>query len=134
MPSLMSLTGEWAGFRLEWIEEQILAEIGPEPVPPPLVMEKISLPLIESDWQRVLALLPEARHISGNPYRPYPVPAHWPSTVVQLAEALRNGEVCLFGLHDALIEAGHPQLAEHFRQEKQHPTGCWVLTMILGNK
>jgi hypothetical protein len=42
--------------------------------------------------------------ILGNPFRPYPAPDHWPSIVVQLAEALYNGENCTFALHDALLE------------------------------
>jgi hypothetical protein len=139
MPSLLSLTGEWAGFSLEWVEERILADLG-DPLCPPLTFShelKNSLPfleLIEPDWQKVLPLLPEARHISGNPYRPYRAPAHWPRTVVQLAEALHNGQDCGFALHDALLEAGHTELAEHFRQEQSHPKGCWIVDMILGNK
>jgi hypothetical protein len=74
------------------------------------------------------------RHIFGNPFRPYPAPGHWPKTVVQLAEALYNGQDCGFALHDALLEAGHPNLAEHFRQEKEHPKGCWVVDLLLGKK
>jgi hypothetical protein len=73
------------------------------------------------------------RHIFGNPFRPYPAPPSWPSTVVQLAESLYAGQGCAFALHDALLEAGHAELAEHFR-EKDHPKGCWVLDLILGKK
>lgn len=72
------------------------------------------------------------RHIYGNPFRPYPVPESWPATVTQLANALYNGENCGFALHDALLEAGHPELAEHFRQEQNHPKGCWVIDVVLG--
>jgi hypothetical protein len=71
------------------------------------------------------------RHIFGNPFRPYPAPGHWPSTVIQLAESLYNGQDCSFALHDALLEAGHAELAEHFN-ENNHPKGCWVMDMILG--
>jgi len=71
------------------------------------------------------------RHIIGNPFRPYPAPPSWPSPVVKLADSLYAGEDCSFALHDALLEAGHPELAEHFR-EKEHPKGCWVVDMILG--
>jgi hypothetical protein len=74
------------------------------------------------------------RHLLGNPFRPYPAPASWPSTVVQLAESLYTGQDCCFALHDALLEAGHAELAEHFRQEKWHPKGCWALDVILGKK
>jgi hypothetical protein len=35
-------------------------------------------------------------------------------------------------LHDALLEAGHPELAEHFQQEQWHPKGCFALDLILG--
>jgi hypothetical protein len=34
-------------------------------------------------------------------------------------------------LHDALLEAGHAELAEAFR-EPMHPKGCWALDLILG--
>jgi hypothetical protein len=72
------------------------------------------------------------RHIFGNPFRPYTAPPSWPSTVVQLAESLYGGQDCAFALHDALLEAGHAELAEHFREEKSHPKGCWVVDLILG--
>lgn len=74
------------------------------------------------------------RHILGNPFRPYPAPPSWSRTVVQLAEAIYNGADAGFALHDALLEAGHPELAEHFHEEKWHPKGCWVVDMILGKK
>jgi hypothetical protein len=69
------------------------------------------------------------RHILGNPFRPYPVPGYWPSAVMQLAQALNAGEDCAFAMHDALIEAAHPELAEHF-QEREHPKGCWAIDLI----
>lgn len=72
------------------------------------------------------------RHIFGNPFRPYPPTTNWPATVVQLADALYNGQDCGFALHDALLEAGHPGLADHFRQEQSHPKGCWVVDVVLG--
>lgn len=74
------------------------------------------------------------RHIIGNPFRPYPAPDHWPSTVIQLAEALYNGQDCCFALHDALLDVGHAELGEHFHQEQLHPKGCWGVDMILGKK
>jgi hypothetical protein len=74
------------------------------------------------------------RHIFDNPFRPYQSPPSWPSTVVQLAESLYAGQDCAFALHDALLEAGHAELAEHFREEKSHPKGCWVVDVILGKK
>jgi len=64
------------------------------------------------------------RCIFGNPFRPTPVSDHWPPTVVQLAQAQYNGQDCSFALHDALLEAGHADLAEHFSKEQWHPKGC----------
>jgi hypothetical protein len=72
------------------------------------------------------------RHIMGNPFKPYPAPASSPSSVVQLAESLYAGTDCAFALHDALLDAGHAELAEHFRQEQWHPKGCWAIDVILG--
>jgi hypothetical protein len=74
------------------------------------------------------------RHIMGNPYKPYPAPASWPSAVVQLATSLYEGQQCRLPLSDALEEAGHPELAEHFRKEEWHPKGCWVLDLILNKQ
>jgi hypothetical protein len=74
------------------------------------------------------------RHLIGNPFKPYPAPAAWPSTIVQLAAAQYNGQDCLFALHDALLEAGHGELAEHFKDEALHPKGCWAVDMLLGRE
>ena len=80
-------------------------------------------------WQRFVPLV---HHILGNPFRRYPTPDHWPATVVGLASAVYEGQDCGFALHDALIESGHAELAEHFHQEQDHPRGCWALDAILG--
>ena len=69
------------------------------------------------------------RHLVGNPFRPYAFPANWSTPVIQLADAVYNGEPCSF----ALLEAGLPELADHFR-EAEHPKGCWVLDAILDKK
>jgi hypothetical protein len=82
-----------------------------------------------AERKKVAALL---LHIIGNPFRPYRAPRSWPSTVVQLAASLYAGQDCAFALHDALLEAGHAELAEHFREEKSHPKGCWVVDLVLG--
>jgi hypothetical protein len=74
------------------------------------------------------------RHIAGNPFRPYPAPARLPSTAIQLAQTVYQCGNCTFPLHDALLEAGHPELADHFRQEVWHPKGCWALDLILGKE
>lgn len=82
-------------------------------------------------WQREMIWQCDLlRHIMGNPFSPYPAPDHWPADVVRLAEAQYNGEDCSFALHDALLEAGHPDLAAHIRREKSHPRGCWVLDLL----
>jgi SMI1-KNR4 cell-wall len=62
-------------------------------------------------------------------YVPYPAPDTWPANVVQLAAALQNSQDCSFALHDALQEAGHPELADHFRQAT-HSKDCWALEVI----
>jgi hypothetical protein len=87
--------------------------------------------LVQREQKKQAALL---RHIFGNPFRPHPAPLSWPSTVVQLAESLYAGQDCAFALHDALLEAGHVELAEHFREEKSHPKGCWAMDVILGKE
>jgi hypothetical protein len=46
-------------------------------------------------------------------------------------EAL-TGADATFALHDALLEAGHPDLAAHFQAEQWHPKGCWVVDLLLG--
>src|SRR5262249_19079308 len=73
------------------------------------------------------------RHIVGNPFRPYRAPPCWPATVVKLAEALYAGGDCSFALRDSLLEAGHAELADHFK-EKDHPKGCWVVDLLLGKE
>lgn len=53
------------------------------------------------------------------------------SCVIQVATSLYAGDPCHFALHDALLDAGHAELAEHFR-EPYHPKGCWALDLLLG--
>jgi hypothetical protein len=53
-----------------------------------------------------------------------------PASVIRLAEAAYAGERCNFALHDALLEAGLPALAEHF-QTSRHYKGCWAVDLIL---
>jgi len=74
------------------------------------------------------------RHIIGSPFKPYPAPAIWPSTVVELAASLYEGHDCRLPLSDALEESGHGEVAEHFRVEEWHPKGCWVLDLILNKQ
>lgn len=73
------------------------------------------------------------RHIIGNPFQPSQPPPSWPATVISLAQSLDDQESVHFALHDALLDAGYPDLAEHFK-ESYHPKGCWALDVILGKK
>jgi hypothetical protein len=70
------------------------------------------------------------RHMFPNPFRLYSAD-RWPSSVIQLAQAIYNGAEAGFALHDALLEAGHPALAQHFQDEQCHPKGCRVLDLLL---
>jgi hypothetical protein len=75
---------------------------------------------------------PILRHIIGNPFKSYPTPAAWPSAVVELAQALYDGAGDRLVLADALEEAGHGELAAHFRSEEAHPKGCFAMDLVLG--
>ncbi|OAI48351.1 hypothetical protein AYO44_07190 [Planctomycetaceae bacterium SCGC AG-212-F19] len=74
------------------------------------------------------------QEVFGNPFRPYPAPSSWPGVVIDLAQALYDGHGDRLILADALEEAGHTELAEHFRAEEWHPKGCWVVDLVLGKK
>jgi hypothetical protein len=87
-------------------------------------------PAIPNNQEQAVLLL---CHVFGNPFHE-PTSGLWPLTVVQLAEAMYDGQHCTFALHDALAESGHPELADHFCQEQGHPKGCWALDLILHKK
>jgi hypothetical protein len=56
------------------------------------------------------------------------------SAVMHLARALSAGETgAEIPLIDALIEAGHPQLAEFFRAQTWHARSSWALDFILSS-
>jgi hypothetical protein len=74
------------------------------------------------------------RHFFGNPLRPYLVPPSWPALVVDLAQQFYKGADVRLILHDALLDAGHAELAEHFRTEEWHPNGCFALDAVLGRE
>jgi hypothetical protein len=74
---------------------------------------------------------PWLRHLIGNPFRPPVLPAYLSLAVVQLAGAVYRGHDCGFALHDALLENGQTEIADHFRREKWHPKGCWALDLLL---
>jgi hypothetical protein len=103
-------------------------------IPARLIAEEIEKAVVLSGGDRVRERQEQAelaRHILGNPFRKNRGVNLWPRSVIQLADALYAGEDCSFAMHDALLEAGHAELAEHF-QEKEHPKGCWALDLILG--
>lgn len=85
---------------------------------------------VNASENAVLAAL--LRHIVGNPFQPFV--ATWPDVVVRLAESLYDGADVAFALTDALLEAGYPELAKHFRAEPWHPKGCWLIDQITGRK
>lgn len=58
----------------------------------------------------------------------------WPIVVVQVAEAVYAGQEAAFALRDALLDAGHPDLADHFVGDETHPKGCWALDLIMGRE
>lgn len=60
-------------------------------------------------------------------------PTELPATVVEMAASLYQGDDCVFALHDALLDAGLMDFAEHFR-EPWHPKGCWALDLLLGRR
>jgi hypothetical protein len=67
----------------------------------------------------------------GNGWLPGESPV-LPTVVTRLAESLYAGDQsAAMPLCDALIEAGHGELAEHFRAGL-HPKGCWVVDLITG--
>jgi hypothetical protein len=78
-------------------------------------------------------LLTEVQEI-GYPFQAYPAPATWPSLIVDLAQQLYDGANVRLILHDALLDAGHAELAEHFQREESHPRGCWALDLLLAKQ
>ena len=111
---------------LEWVAEAMTWEL----------LQKQSQAALDDElhasvWRELAHLV---RHIVPNPFRPHQRRACWPSAVTQLAAALYHGHDCGFALHDALLEAGDAELAEHFRKEVWHPKGCWVIDLILRRK
>jgi hypothetical protein len=71
------------------------------------------------------------RHLIGNPFRPYRLPPFWPEVVIDLARQMSQGDDVSVVLADALEDAGHGQLAEHFRRGPPHAQACWALHLIL---
>jgi hypothetical protein len=72
------------------------------------------------------------RHVV-NPFGCAATSESLPSEVTGLAEALANGVDRTFALHDALLEVGYADRAEHFCDPNQrHPRGCFALDQILG--
>jgi hypothetical protein len=87
-----------------------------------------------AEWDTVLSAERRAqaallRCCFGNPFHPLARPANLPGAVLELADALLEGENCHSALADTLREVGLASLAEHFR-EPQHPKSCWALKVI----
>jgi hypothetical protein len=74
------------------------------------------------------------RHIVGNPFRPPPPLPHVPAAVRELAEGVyRQDQTAVGPLHDALLDAGWTELAEHFRDAADwHMKGCWLVDWLTG--
>ncbi len=66
---------------------------------------------------------------AANAYCSWEVSNPRPANVLELAKSLRGGADCAFALHDALLEAGLAELAEHF-QFREHPPTCWALNAL----
>jgi hypothetical protein len=71
--------------------------------------------------------------VLGNPFLELTFPKRWPAEVKGLARSLYEGEDCRSPLHDALLDAGQPDLAEHFK-DGWHPRGCWAVDKVLQKK
>jgi hypothetical protein len=68
----------------------------------------------------------------GSPIQPNAIKGPFSKIVLQLAEAVYHGDTgSIAPLHDALLEANHSELAEHFRKP-HHPRGCWLIDVLLG--
>lgn len=89
--------------------------------------------LMELHREEVAQQVGLVRHVF-HPFHAYPAPGHWPSVVVELATALYEGHGDRHVLADALEEAGHQEVAEHFRNEEWHPKGCWAMDVLLGKQ
>ena len=73
------------------------------------------------------------REVFGNPFRPVPIPDHWPADLVKMASEVYGHEHGFFGLRYMLEGLGYTELAEHFSaHEDWHPKGCWALDLLLG--
>jgi hypothetical protein len=74
------------------------------------------------------------RHIVGNPFRAPPTLSFVPSHVRELAEAVYQQCTASVGpLHDALLDLGLTELAEHFSHPADwHPKGCWAVDLLTG--
>ncbi len=71
-------------------------------------------------------------HIVGGPFRQRRPMPPVPLTVRELAEAVYQQDQAAIGpLHDALLDAGLTDLAEHFNDPAEsHPKGCWAVDLL----
>jgi hypothetical protein len=86
--------------------------------------------LLEIERREQVRLL---REIMGNPYLA-PLPrADFCAELVAVARTMYAGMDRRAPLRQALVQAGHTDLADHFRTAT-HPKGCWALDIILGKR
>jgi len=86
---------------------------------------------LQAKHEEVAAQADLLRHILGNPFRAIGAVTVLHPSITHPTESLYAGEDCSFALRDALLEAGHVELADHFK-DKDHPKGCWALDLLLG--
>lgn len=73
------------------------------------------------------------REIMGNPFLP-PLPRpDFSAEIVAIAKTMYARMDGRPVLHEALVQAGHTDLADHFKT-LAHPKGCWALDIILGKR
>lgn len=86
--------------------------------------------LLDMERQEQARLL---REIVGNPFRPPLPPAGFSAEVVAIARTMYAGMDRRDLLREALLQAGHTDLADHFKPAG-HPKGCWALDVILSRR
>jgi hypothetical protein len=86
--------------------------------------------LVDSERQEQVSLL---REIMGNPFGTGPSRAEYSAEVVAIARTMYAGLDRRDLLREALTQAGHAGLADHFTAVA-HPKGCWALDTILAKR
>ena len=125
--------GIWDGFRLEWLEEQIISNWSAREHEPATPSDYW---MIKTEWQKIREFLPQARCVQG-PYHSAALDPRWlTSNVVDLAGVIYQENA--FGrmpiLADALMDVGcdSEEMLAHCRGPGPHVRGCWVVDLLLG--